>query len=135
MSTENNETQKDSFETLCLELVALLDQEYEVAKTGNYQKMHEINKSKAEKQDAFQQYLFDFTLKPKGIPENISDHINAVHDASRRNASYLAGAIDGASTIVRELRRSAEIATFTGLYNADGSFKASEEAQQNLGTV
>ena len=97
--------------------------------------MSEINTIKAEKQGLFQDQLFEYTVNPRGIPEDMVGHIEAVHKASTRNSAYLAGAIDGVSTLIRELRRSAEISTFTGLYNADGSFKASEDAQKNLGKV
>lgn len=129
------EETKNEFEKICLSLVSLLDQEYEAAKSGQYEKMNQINVQKAEYQEKFQDYLFDFTLKPRGIPADLEEHISAVHQASQRNSAYLAGAIDGVSSLIRELRRSTEIQTFTGLYNPDGSFKASEAAQNNLGKV
>ena len=132
MSQEEN---KNDFEKICLTLVALLDAEYAAAKDGKYEMMHDINVQKADAQEKFQDYLFDFTTSPRGIPSDLEGHINAVHKASQRNSAYLAGAIDGVSTLIRELRRSAEIATFTGLYNSDGSFKSSEYAQKNLGKV
>lgn len=135
MTMNNLEKNKNNFEKLCLELVALLDKEYSAAKAGDYDEMSEINTLKADKQSQFQDQLFEYTVSPRGIPEDMTGHIEAVHKASQRNSAYLAGAIDGVSTLIRELRRSAEISTFTGLYNADGSFKASDEAQKNLGKV
>ena len=135
MTMNNTEKEKNNFEKLCLELVALLDQEYSAAKAGDYDQMSAINTTKSEKQEQFQDQLFQYTVSPRGIPEDMTGHIEAVHKASQRNSAYLAGAIDGVSTLIRELRRSAEISTFTGLYNPDGSFKASEDAQKNLGKV
>ena len=126
---------EESKEKLCLELVSLLDQEYSAAKAGDYDQMAAINSTKATMQEQFQDQLFQYTVSPRGIPEDMTGHVEAVHKASQRNSAYLAGAIDGVSTLIRELRRSAEISTFTGLYNSDGSFKASEEAQKNLGKV
>ena len=135
MTINNLEKNKNNFETLCLELISLLDQEYTAAKAGDYDEMAAINTTKADKQSKFQDQLFEYTISPRGIPDDMAGHIEAVHKASQRNSAYLAGAIDGVSTLIRELRRSAEISTFTGLYNADGSFKASDEAQKNLGKV
>ena len=135
MTMNNKEKSKNSFEKLCLELVSLLDQEYSAAKAGDYDQMAAINSTKATMQEQFQDQLFQYTVSPRGIPEDMTGHVEAVHKASQRNSAYLAGAIDGVSTLIRELRRSAEISTFTGLYNSDGSFKASEEAQKNLGKV
>ncbi|MEM6603754.1 MAG: hypothetical protein AAF621_06860 [Pseudomonadota bacterium] len=132
---QTHEEQKNQFETLCLNLIAILDEEYSAAKANEYDKLNQINIRKAAQQEVFQDQLFEFTLNPRGIPDDLTGHIEAVHKASQRNAAYLAGAIDGVSTLIRELRRASEISTFTGLYNPDGSFRASEEAQQNLGKV
>jgi len=84
-----------------------------------------LNDKKATLQTEFHDFLFQFSLTPRGIPDDIAEHINAVHKLSTRNAAFLSGAIDGTTTILRELRKATEIQTFTGLYNADGSFKQS----------
>lgn len=129
----NQEMRKTNFEECCLKLVALLDQEYDVAKSGNYAELAKINEQKISLQTEFQDFLFQFSLTPRGIPDDIAEHINNVHKASTRNAAFLSGAIDGTSTILRELRKAAEVRTFTGLYNPDGSFKGSSLNQKEIG--
>lgn len=129
----NQEERKTKFENTCLQLVALLDDEYKVIKAGNYEALAEINDKKAILQTEFQDFLFQFSLTPRGIPDDIAEHITAVHKASQRNAAFLAGAIDGTTTILRELRKATEVQTFTGLYNPDGSFKHSNINQKEIG--
>jgi hypothetical protein len=129
----SQEARKTSFENCCLNLVALLDEEYGVVKAGNYDALAVINDKKAILQTEFQDFLFQFSLTPRGIPDDIAEHINAVHKLSQRNAAFLSGAIDGTTTILRELRKATEIKTFTGLYNADGSFKHSNLSHKEIG--
>lgn len=131
----NQEAQKTLFEKCCLSLIDLLDEEYTIAKSGKYQLLADINQKKASLQTEFQDYLFQFSLTLQGIPDDISDHISAVHKASQRNAAFLSGAIDGTSTILRELRKAAEIKTFTGLYNADGTFKNNDINHKEFGKI
>jgi flagellar biosynthesis/type III secretory pathway chaperone len=121
----NQETRKTSFEQCCLKLIELLDEEYQLAKSSDYKLLADVNEKKSPLQAEFQDFLFQFSLTPRGIPEDISEHITQVHKKSKRNAAFLAGAIDGTATILRELRKATEIKTFTGLYNPDGSFKSS----------
>ncbi len=129
----NPEETKNAFEQCCLELVAMLDEEYAISKSGKFEQLSEINNHKASLLTQFQDYLFQFSLTPRGIPNDLEDHINAVHKASKRNAAFLSGAIDGTATILRELRKATEIKTFTGLYNPDGSFKHSQHTQKEFG--
>lgn len=129
----SQEARKTSFENCCLNLVALLDEEYAVVKAGRYDDLAPINDKKALLQTEFQDFLFQFSLTPRGIPDDIAEHINAVHKLSKRNAAFLSGAIDGTTTILRELRKATEIKTFTGLYNADGSFKNSTLNHKEIG--
>ena len=56
-----------------------------------------------------------------------------IYKASARNSSYLAGAIEGISSLLRELRRAGEVQTFTGLYAPDGTFKTYEHTQKMIG--
>jgi flagellar biosynthesis/type III secretory pathway chaperone len=129
----NQEERKISFEQCCLKLVVLLDEEYQLAKSNNYKALAEINEKKSPIQTEFQDFLFQFSLTPRGIPDDIVEFITQVHKLSQRNAAFLAGAIEGTSTILRELRKAAEIKTFTGLYNSDGSFKSSNLNSTEIG--
>jgi len=129
----SQEARKTSFEECCLSLIALLDEEYQAAKLGDYANLAAINDKKSVLQTEFQDFLFQFSLTPRGIPDDIAEHINAVHQASQRNAAFLSGAIDGTTTILRELRKASEVRTFTGLYNADGSFKGSDLNKTEIG--
>jgi hypothetical protein len=130
---ENQEFTKSSFENCCLQLVALLDEEYHIAKTGRFSDLAVINDKKAILQTEFQDFLFQFSLTPRGIPQDLEEHITAVHTASKRNAAFLSGAIDGTTTILRELRKATEAQTFTGLYNPDGSFKYDSSHHRVIG--
>lgn len=129
----SQESKKTHFEKCCLQLIALLEEEYQAAKAGKYTELAAINERKTELQTEFQDFLFQFSLTPRGIPDDIAEHINAVHKASTRNAAVLSGAIDGTSTILKELRKAAEVKTFTGLYNPDGSFKSTDLGQKEIG--
>jgi|GEM_PF-6021385 len=129
----NQEAKKTLFEKCCLSLISILEEEYKISKAGDYQLLSDINEKKSLLQTEFQDFLFQFSLTPQGIPDDISDHINAVHKVSQRNAAFLAGAIDGTTTILRELRKAAEVKTFTGLYNPDGSFKVNNMSHKEFG--
>ena len=85
----NQEERKVSFEQCCLTLIELLEEEYKTAKSGSYQDLAVINEKKAELQIEFQDFLFQFSLTPRGIPDDIAEHINAVHKRSQRNAHFV----------------------------------------------
>jgi len=129
----NLESKKTSFEQCCLQLVSLLEEEYKILKASQYHELAVVIEKKENLQKEFHDFLFQFSLTPRGIPDDIAEHINAVHKLSTRNAAFLSGAIDGTTTILRELRKSTQIQTFTGLYNADGSFKQPLFNPQEIG--
>ena len=56
----SQEARKITFENCCLNLVALLDEEYVVVKTGRYDDLTAINDKKSSLQTEFQDFLFQF---------------------------------------------------------------------------
>lgn len=124
-------TYKNDFEILCNELLTLLEEEYDMIKQGNYKDLNDIAVIKSKKQEEFQNFLKGIELQ--ALSSERKTVLSNIYKASARNSSYLAGAIEGISSLLRELRRAGEVQTFTGLYAPDGSFKTSEHTQKTIG--
>lgn len=132
---EDYAAKEANFANICNELTDLLEKEYTAVKTGDFDALHALNIRKNALQEEFQGFLFIFTDPGKTIPAHLQSLIDKVHKASTRNTAILAGAIEGASAVVRELRRITHAEIYTGLYNKDGSLRPSETSQKFLGTV
>ncbi len=133
VQTAHKTMSEKKFSEVCSALVTVLEAEYEAIKNANFDSLHPINLKKSELQEQFQGFLMNFTAPGVMMSETISLLIDQVHKASVRNAHILAGAIDGAASVVRELRRISNAEVYTGLYNADGEFRHTETGDTTLG--
>ncbi len=131
--TTYNLMSEKKFSEVCASLVAVLEAEYQTIKDANFEALHAINLKKSELQEQFQGVLMNYTAPGVKMPETVSLMIDQVHKASVRNANILAGAIDGAASVVRELRRITNAEVYTGLYNADGELRHTDAGDTTLG--